>query len=249
MSDDSSCPVAGSLEEVQDALRNKGFALTTDRAIGFTAARRKTFKRTYYNRKTLHHDLGDFPVDRKRARDVIRYKWNDDSLDLAEYDKITLTDRAGIPGKREHTRVMLLEDSETTELLDTLIKLVPPERRQTEGTFGVNLFRTYTNVVTKPHRDDEEYVGLNVIDRKGEGAESYLYRAEDVTDEGKVLAGPILTQQLNPGDIFIFEDRRFKHGATPLIPPPGGKARRDVLVFTWDYHKSYLGARELAATS
>ncbi len=49
-----------------------------------------------------------------------------------------------------------------------------------------------------------------------------------------MLAEPVLTQQLNPGDIFIFDDNAFKHGTTPLVSPPGGTARRDALVGTID---------------
>ena len=50
----------------------------------------------------------------------------------------------------------------------------------------------------------------------------------------------VLWQQLNPGELMIFEDRRFKHGATPLIPSPGGQAKRDVLVCTVDFPTTYL---------
>ena len=50
----------------------------------------------------------------------------------------------------------------------------------------------------------------------------------------------VLRKQLNPGDLMIFEDSRFKHGATPLIPPPGGRAKRDVLVCTVDLPTTYL---------
>ena len=51
----------------------------------------------------------------------------------------------------------------------------------------------------------------------------------------------VLRKQLNPGDLMIFEDGRFKHGATPLTPPPGGQAQRDVLVCTVDLPTTYLG--------
>jgi hypothetical protein len=57
-----------------------------------------------------------------------------------------------------------------------------------------------------------------------------------------VLAPPLLRKQLNPGDIIIFEDKLFKHGATSLTNPPGGTAMRDVLVCTVDYWATYLGA-------
>ena len=63
---------------------------------------------------------------------------------------------------------------------------MPPERRQPDGTFGVNLFRTFTKVVTKPHHDNEEFIIIYVLDRVGEGAETRLYQPDDVTDDGQV---------------------------------------------------------------
>ena len=104
----------------------------------------------------------------------------------------------------------------------------------------MNLFRTFTNVVTKPHHDNEQFIIIYVLDRIGEGAETYFYAPADVTDDGEIKAPPILRQQLNPGDIIIFEDERFKHGATPLINPPGGTARRDALICTVDDRGTYL---------
>ena len=242
MPDDPSRRLAGGLEGVRAALRDRGYALTSDRAIGLPEGYRENLSLRYYNPDTLHHDPGDFPVDRERARDVVRYTWGaDGALSLAPFDRITLTDRAGIPGQREHSRVQLLKDPEAEELISTLLQLVPPECRQPEGTFGINLFRTYTNVVTAPHHDHEEYVILYVIDRIGDGAETYLYNPEDVSKDGEILAEPVLTHQLNPGDIIIFKDSRFKHGATPLVSPDGGSARRDAFVCTFDYYDTYLG--------
>jgi hypothetical protein len=240
MSDDSARSLAGGLEGAQADLLNQGYALTNDRTIGLPAGHRENFAQRYYNSDTLHHDEGDFPVDRERARDVIRYWRTDDTPDLEPYDRITIKDRAGIKGEREHTRVQLLKDPEAERLISTLLQLVPTERRQADGTFGVNLFRTYTNVVTTPHRDDEEFVILYVLDRIGDGAETSLYDAADVAEDGEVVSEPVLTQQLNPGDIFIFDDKAFLHDTTPLISPPGGSARRDVLVCTVDYRSTYL---------
>lgn len=242
MPDDSSRRLAGGLEGVRAALRDQGYALTSDRALGLPEGCREYLSLTYYNSDTLHHDEGDFPVDRERARDVVRYTWgNAEAPSLEPYDRITLTDRAGIPGQREHSRVQLLKDPVAEQLIRTLLQLVPTDRRQPVGTFGINLFRTYTNVVTTPHHDHEEYVVLYIIDRIGDGAESYLFNPEDVSEDGEILAEPVLRQQLNPGDIIIFEDSRYKHGATELISPPGGSARRDAFVCTFDYFDSYLG--------
>jgi 2-oxoglutarate-Fe(II)-dependent dioxygenase family protein len=240
MSDDSARRSADGIEKVQADLRNQGYALTTDRAIGLPAGQREHFFSRYCNSDTLRHDEGDFPVDRERARDVVRYSWSHSSLGLREHDRITITNRAGIKGEREHTRVHLLEDPEAEQLISTLLQLVPPERRQADGTFGINLLRTFTNVVTTPHHDDEEYIIIYVLDRIGDGAETSIYYAADVDEDGDILGKPVLTQQLNPGDVFIFDDKAFLHDTTPLMSPPGGSARRDVLVCTVDYRSTYL---------
>lgn len=221
-------------------LTSQGYALTNDRALGLPAKFRENFHQAYYNDRVLRNDKGDWPVDRQRARDVVRYEWHDNDLKLATFHKITITDRAQQRGEREHARVMLLPDPQAEELIRAFLALVPPSRRQTEGTLGINLFRTFTNVVTTPHHDDEEFIILYVLNRIGDGADSYLYDPDDVSKDGQVMAGPILKQQLNPGDLIVFEDRRFKHGATPLISPPGGTAMRDALVCTVDYRTTYL---------
>ena len=223
-----------------DAQDAQGYALTNDRSIGLPENFRQRFRDAYFNPETLRHDKGDMPVDRQRARDVIRYQWHDGDLHLNRHESITITDRAGIPGKREHTRVELLGDPQAVDLLHAFLWLVPPRRRRSEGTFGVNLFRTFTNVVTKPHHDDEEFIIIYVIGRIGDGAHTHLYRPEDVTEDGRVVGAAVLKQQLNPGDILIFDDKRFKHDASPLIKTPGGNAMRDALVCTVDYHDTYL---------
>jgi hypothetical protein len=217
------------------------YVLLNEETVGLPTKFHESFLAKYFNEDTLRHDKGDWPVDRKRARDVVEYEWRDGVLHLREYDTITLTDRAGISGKRDHARVRLLDDPEAEKFVRAALRLVPPDRRQCHGTFGINLFRTYTNVVTKPHHDDEEYIMLYVLDRIGDGAESHLYHPGDVTTDGQTTADPMLRHQLNPGEIFIFEDKFFKHGATPLEPLPDGRARRDVLVCTVDYRETYLG--------
>lgn len=240
MSDEASCHRQAGYEQVWADLAAQGYALTGDRSIGLPEKFRQNFSDTYFNSWTLRHDEGDWPVDRQRARDVIRYQWRYDHLDLHRHDSITITDRAGIPGKREHARVELLEDAQAVELIRAFLRMVPRDRRQPAGTFGVNLFRTFTNVVTKPHYDNEEFIIIYVIDRVGEGATTHLYLPGDVTGDGRVTGPAVLEHQLNPGDILVFEDKRFKHDASPLIKPPGGSAMRDALVCTVDYRDTYL---------
>jgi hypothetical protein len=232
------------LECVWSDLTSHGYALTEEASIGFSGKFRENFRRAYFNDQVLRHDAGDWPVDRKRARDVIRYQWGLESrqLDLAEHETITITDRAGIPGKREHARVMLLNDPQAERLIRSFLTLVPPAQREVDGTLGVNLFRTFTDVVTTPHHDLEKFVIIYMLDRMGDGAESYLYNPDDVNSQGAPTAGPVFKYQLNPGEILIFRDDLFKHGATPVEAPPGGTARRDVLVCTVDNKETYLAA-------
>ena len=130
---------------------------------------------------------------------------------------------------------MLLDDPEGRDLIGRLLSLVPPERRHADCTFGVNLFRTFTDVVTKPHKDDEEFIIIYVLHRSGDGAQTRLY--EEDPESGVTTC--ILQRQLNPGDLVIFKDERFLHEATPLISPPGGQAMRDALICTVDYPGSY----------
>jgi hypothetical protein len=240
LSDDSTRHVSVGHEDAWAALERRGYALTNDRSIGLPEKFRQNFSQAYFNSWTLHHDAGDLPVDRQRARDVIRYQWRDGRPRLWPHDTITITDRADIPGQREHSRVQLLDDPQAEDLVRAFLQLVPPSRRQPDGTLGMNLFRTFTNVVTIPHHDKEEFIILYVLDRIGEGAETYLYAPSDVTAEGQVMAPPVLRQQLGPGDIIIFEDKLFKHGATPLINPADGTAMRDAIVCTVDYRSTYL---------
>jgi hypothetical protein len=228
--------------DVWPALSRQGYALTDDRELGLPADLAETFRQKYFRAPPLRHDDGDWPVDRLRARDVIRYQRHDGGLELREHESITITDRAGIPGKREHARVLLLGDPQAEELLRALLQLVPPGRCKPNGTFGVNLLRTFTNVVTRPHHDREEYIIIYVLRRVGGGAVTYLYQPDDVPDSGEPLADPVLRRQLNPGDIIIFEDQLFKHGATPLEKPVNGSAMRDALVCTVDYQETYLAA-------
>jgi hypothetical protein len=242
VSDDSTGHVPVGHADVRAALTRQGYALTDDRSLGLPEKFRQNFSETYFNPWTLQHDEGDRPIDRQRARDVIRYQWGDDGPHLRSHDTITITDRAGIPGKRDHARVPLLDDPQAAELIEAFLQLVPPGRRQPDGTFSVNLFRTFTNVVTRPHHDDEEFIIIYVLDRVGDGAETYLCKPGDVTEDGEMTAPPVLQRQLNAGDIIIFEDKLFQHGTTPLINPPGGTAMRDAMVCTVDNWATYLGA-------
>jgi hypothetical protein len=242
LSDLRSLVPAAELGRVRNDLLGQGYAVTSDQAVGLPEKFRDNFVQTHFGDDKIRHDEGDWPIDRKRARDVVYYEWHGDELRLEEYETIVLTNRAGIEGKRDHARIPLLEDPQAVELVKTFLTLIPPERRQLKGTFGLNLFRTYTNVVTKPHRDDEEFIFIYVLNRVGGGAETHLYNLDRTTVE--------LQHQLQPGELIVFDDDRYFHDASPLEPPAdGSQAMRDALVCTVDYKTSYLEPEsESAAT-
>ncbi len=242
MAVESALIIPSELSRVHKLVTEQGYAVTNEWDIGLPEKCGWKLREAYFNRGALRHDEGDFPVDRERARDVVLYEWDDNELILAEYKTIAIRDRSGIKGERIHKRIELLKDHPARDLIETFIRLVPEQRRQPRGTFGINLFRTHTDVVTRPHQDKEEFIILYVLDRDGDGAESYLYENDGEGPGVPEGAEPIFQQQLNAGELMIFEDSRFKHGATPLTSPSGGQAKRDVLVCTVDYPTSYLEA-------
>lgn len=91
---------------------------------------------------------------------------------------------------------------------------------------GINLFETYKSVVSGPHRDDTDWVAIYVVDKNGGGAVSELYNER---------LSKVVSYELQPGQIFIFNDRRFLHNVTPLEPAAEGDTYRDTIICTFDF--------------
>jgi hypothetical protein len=221
---------AATVERMRRDLATKGYARATDDALGIPPDFRKHLVRRYFDGGEVRPNARDIPADRERARDVVRYGWQGDTVALAEHETITIVDRGDQAGVREYHRVRTVDDERFESWISLVLSLVPVARRAPAGTFGVNLMRTHTLVVTKPHRDDEEFIVTYVVDRVGEGAETHLYDPE--TEE------VVFRAQLDPGDLLIFEDARFLHNVTRLEPWPGSPAHRDALVCTVDYRQA-----------
>ncbi len=221
------------VRRAQESILVHGFAQVTDRRLGLPRDFRVKLSEAYFNNQVLRSDVPDIPVDRKRARDVIYYEWNSQGLRLGEHEDIRIKDRGGIPGERQHFRVLLLENDYARAWVTACLSLIPARLRRDRGTFGINLFRTYTNVVTRPHQDNEEFIIIYVLDKIGGGAKSYLYSADNPEKR-------TFYRTLRPGEILIFRDRDFLHGATPLKPRPNQGAQRDAMICTVDYPSTYL---------
>ncbi|MGC7100385.1 2OG-Fe dioxygenase family protein [Amycolatopsis lurida] len=220
------------VELARKTLSSEGFAIITDNELGLPGSVRESIHRDYFRRGVLRNYPGDIPADRERARDVIRYDWHGEELRLREHDCVAIDKRGDWSSqRREFEQVPLLENADFARWIHAAISLVPEHRRQPRGTFGVNLFRTHTDVVTRPHQDQEEFIFVYVVDKVGSGAETILF---DVESDAVVHQ-----ETLHPGDLLVFEDSRFRHGTTPIIPPVIGTARRDALVCTINFPGTY----------
>jgi hypothetical protein len=217
------------LARVQQELTERGYAVVSDTDLGLDLEIRRHIVQNYFTEKVLQSDHPAVHQDRDRARDVIRYAWDGDHLHVREHDRIDIINRSGFAGSRTPNRARLLDEVPMETWVRAMIALIPPHRRQKEGTFGVNFMRTRTTVVSGPHHDDEEYVIVYVADKYGEGAETTLH---DVDDPSKV----VLRVTLAPGDLIVFRDADYLHNASPLT---GDHAQRDALVCTVNYPETY----------
>ncbi|PXY35036.1 hypothetical protein BAY59_06095 [Prauserella coralliicola] len=214
-------------------LSTDGYVVLSESEFGFSAEDRAHLHRAFFHSGVLRRYEKDLPVDRERARDVVRFEWAGTELRLSEHDTITIENRGERPEAREYGRVEVLADGLFETWIRKALALLPEHWRDPRGTFGVNLFRTFTNVVTKPHQDGERFIFIYVVDKVGHGAETWLYGPGEDDHE------PIFRGTLSPGDLMVFEDARFRHTVTPLENPPGGAARRDALVCTVNYAHTY----------
>jgi hypothetical protein len=214
-------------------LLTDGYTVVNERNLGVSPEFRGILLRDYFVPGVLRRYPGDLPVDRERARDVLQYdRIGADQVRLGPHDTVSIGERRGRRGPREFDRVELSRDRDLCGWVATVLSLVPPENRRSRGTFGLNLFRTRTRVVTAPHQDNEEFVIVYVVDKAGSGGETYLY---DIDNVEKIVHH----DTLEPGDLIIFDDSRFYHSATPLADEARVAARRDALVCTIDYPHTY----------
>jgi hypothetical protein len=79
-----------------------------------------------------------------------------------------------------------------------------------------------------------------VLDKIGGGAKSYLYSSDN--PEKRIFFGT-----LRPGEILIFKDSDFLHGATPLVSRANQSTQRDAMVCTVDYPSTYPESSRIAA--
>ncbi|HUQ58453.1 MAG TPA: 2OG-Fe dioxygenase family protein [Lentzea sp.] len=214
---------------VRQELSVKGFVLTNDRELGMVEAFREKFHHSYFTDEHLRSYPNDVPADRLRARDVLRYDRSDGQIAVCGHDDIGIEGRGEHAGRREFVRTDLAGDEHFVEWVKAILSVVPEREQQARGTFGVNLFRTRSKVVTRPHRDGEQFIIVYVVDKQCEGGETRLHDAS---------GGVVYQGTLEPGDLIIFKDSDFLHSVTEL-EAKDGEPRRDALVCTVNYPGTY----------
>ena len=217
------------IAECREQLDRFGYLIATDVELGVPFGTH--FADNFFTGKYLRRYDGDMPIDRLRARDVVRYSRFGDDLDLTEHDTVELPDRDNPMRIRLFDKTEVLKDEKFAALIKTLLNLIPERRRKSAGTFGINMFRTFTDVVTKPHHDDEEYVIVYVVAKTAKGGRTQLLRNN--SDE------VVLERELRPGQLIMFRDDMFRHGATALETPAENGGHRDALICTVDYPTTY----------
>jgi len=215
-----------------DGISQRGYAIVRDTDLGLDPDIRAHFSEFYFSDRVLEADHAEIHKDRDRARDVVRYVWHDHEVALAEHHTVTIENRSGFVGERDHKRVALLSDGKASEWVRAALTLVPPQCRKPVGTFGVNFFRTRKSVVSGPHRDGEEFCVVYVVAKTGGGAETRLHKAADPHEVA-------LHHTLCPGEMLLFSDERYLHDVTPLFAIGETPCQRDAIVCTVDYPGSY----------
>jgi PAS domain S-box-containing protein len=202
------------MARIQSHFIQNGYALLSENDLHGLGQMRLQMA-TYFTKNRLKRPGNEFPADRERARDVILYEWQDSlaCVKLTENDNVTIRRPGG--NRDEYSRVWILENSIGCRFAATILSLIPPCWRQRNGTLGINLLRTFTDIVTEPHQERfGQFAGIWVISKTGNGAETYLY---DYFTPGRL----VFKHVLQPGELIIFNDEIFLHGATPLSPING----------------------------
>jgi hypothetical protein len=218
-------------------IRTSNFTITSEAELGLEGLRNKILDQVFIPQVLAPNPDTQGPVrDRYRAKDMMHYvrsgtEWEDVTLHETQDDRFA---RLGVPpNDRPALRFHWLSVPGCYELTCKLLSCIPPEMQHQRGTFGVHAFRSFNDVVNAPHQDDFEYGLTYVVALIGGGAHSYLYRLPDKKQ--------VLDHQLQPGEIILFRDSDFLHGATPLT---GNPRRRDALVIQFDAPEDLAAAHE-----
>jgi|GEM_PF-2270456 len=240
------------LNKVREQLALKHFAILDDEILGeFGTIFRTHLLDGYFNNPSVvrahEHDV---PRDRKRARAVARVAFLDSGTIISGQDIIYLTQPGVYLGEhttnavhhnpdpaiirpKEYSKIEIFKDPWLLQFISHLNELIPEQERALTTTFGINAFRTHSDVVSKPHQDGVNYVVVYVVDIKGNTPRTRLYPIDHIS--GTPNERPKISKQLQPGQLIIFKDSQYRHYTSALTSYTSEDPQRDVMVFTADY--------------
>ncbi|WHN65191.1 2OG-Fe dioxygenase family protein [Cysteiniphilum sp. QT6929] len=121
---------------------------------------------------------------------------------------------------------------------DIIMAHIYPRLPACDYHFGIHQIRIYTNdeVTGKPapegvHQDGFDYVTVVCVDMQNiTGGNSLLV---DINKHQHIH----VNQALKEGEMFLFNDRKYAHYASPIVPLLPGAGHRDVFVITMQIKK------------
>ncbi len=175
----------------------------------------------------LEADL--FAIHRTRRRARAKFDFHvaeSGDVYFCESAGVTIFDKTGFHGPREHKRVHALRASGVAELCLSVLSLSLGRRAYRCGYVALDIFRTVDDVVYGFHRDGEHFVGIYCVRRFCNGAQTQLARDGAGTDI-------VFDAVLHEGDLLFFDDAQVFHHTTPLLADPdGAPTQRDVVIFS-----------------
>ena len=175
----------------------------------------------------LEPDL--FAIHRTRRRARAKFDFHvaeSGDVYFCESAGVTIFDKTGFHGPREHKRVQALHAPAVAELCLSVLSLSLGRRAYRCGYVALDIFRTVDDVVYGFHRDGEHFVGIYCVRRSCDGARTQLAR-------DKAGADIVFDAVLQEGDLLFFDDAQVFHHTTPLLAgQDGAPTQRDAVIFT-----------------
>lgn len=145
---------------------------------------------------------------KQHARDIIEYRAGD--RHYAEAASV-----AHVDGTDDFSRMQVLDAGR--EAVEAILGLLPESDMLPSGRMSFDYFRYSPGIGTGLHQDAfGRWIAIWCLRREGTGGDSWLHTLD---------GHPVMRGALLPGDLLVFDDRRFLHAVQPM-----NEGVRDVLI-------------------
>jgi len=157
---------------------------------------------------------------KKHARDVVAYDWTPEGSGQLAWPLLRECESAAHGSVDDFSRFHLLDCGPADVAARTVLTMIPPELRRASGRMSADYFHYGRGSGCEAHQDKfGDFVIIWVLDRDGEGGESFLAGLD---------GREVFRRALRPGEMLLFRDDMFYHGVEPMR---GTVAFRDALIF------------------